>query len=200
MTKSQFSDRLNDQHPSACHPDEYRDRDSSVGRWLLAVGCWVLIGAVGLLTAGCSSTFNPPTRWAVDLSALDYVQFLLTPPPPSPGEKPTVIKLELTGTGYMTGSAGRSDRVASGFWTERNDQSWDHMESDQVVISRERTGAYFQRLVDLGFFDRKFPGLDPDDDASQALAVLGSINKRKQVRLTADPGVRAIFDELLGEF
>ena len=144
--------------------------------------------------------FYEPPRWDVELSSLDYVQFLSSPPPRAPDERPMVIKIELSGTGYLTLQAGRSERVNDAFWRERSGSTWDDLRRDQLVLSRERTEVLFQRLVDMGFFERKFPEVKEGDEAARALVVLGSINKRRKIRITDDPRVWSLFDELLREF
>jgi len=154
--------------------------------------CMLLASA---LLAGCASLTQD--RFTVEPSSLDYVQFRSTRPSPG-GGAPSVIKLELAGSGYLEYLSGTSERVRDGFWQESGEPNWQDLRKDHLVLTQEETVAIYQRLVDAGVFDnvRK-----RDADAADArLAILASIRFRKKLVLTDDPVYLAIFDELLSRF
>jgi hypothetical protein len=154
----------------------------------------ILTAALTTLT-GCTSLTQ--VRFTVEPSSLDYAQFRASRPS-TKGEAPTVIKLELAGSGYLEYRSGRSERVRDGFWQESESPDWQDLRKDHLVLTQDETVAIYQRLVDAGIFDtlkREKPSNSPS-----ALAVLLNIRFRKKVILTNDPVYIQIFEELLARF
>ncbi len=147
------------------------------------------------LLAGCSTLTE--VRFTVEPSSLDYAQFR-TSRPSRNGGPPTVVRLELAGSGYLEYRSGRSERVRNGFWQESESPDWEDLHTDHVVLTQEETVAIYQRLVDAGIFDRvrqKEPTGRPS-----SLAVMASIRFKKELILTSDPVYVEIFEELLSKF
>ncbi len=147
------------------------------------------------VTAGCSSLTQ--VRFTVQSSSLDYVQFRSTRPSSS-GGAPSVVKLELAGSGYLEYISGRSERVRDAFWQESAAPNWQDIRTDHVVLTQDETVVIYQRLVDAGVFDNV--RRQQTDAASAHLAVLASIRFRKKLVLTSDPVYLDIFSELLARF
>ena len=171
-------------------------RDESTVRKLM--GMTVIISLMSL--TGCVSLSQKPPFWTVELSSLDYVQFLSSPQATVQDDNPLIVRLELTGNGYLAYIAGRSERVSDSFWQESTNPLWDDIGNDQLVLSGPRTSDYMQRLVDMGFFGPDFAEVEGDDDPNNALVVFASLNGRKQARVSTDPALRKLFEELLKEF
>ena len=135
-------------------------------------------------------------RFIVRPSSLDYLQIIRTHLPHG-ANRPETLRLDLTGSGYLQLTAGRSERVRTGFWQESASPEWSDWRRDYVVLSPARTLAYFQAFVNAGVFDkppRRPPTEEPD------LAILIAIGNRKNLLLTAAPVYHQLFDELLSEF
>ena len=152
-----------------------------------------LIG-LAIVAVGCRSLRED--RFVVRPSSLDYLQIVRTQIPHG-AERPETLRLDLTGSGYLQLTAGRSERVRTGFWQESQSQDWGDWRRDYVVLSPARTLAYFQAFVNAGVFDRpprRPPQQEPD------LAVLMAIGNRKNLILTSEPVYHQLFAELLAEF
>lgn len=148
-----------------------------------------------IVLAACTSLTQ--VRFTVEQSSLDYALFRTSHPSPN-GGPPTVIKLELQGSGYLEYRSGKSERVRDGFWQESESPDWQDLHRDRIVLTQEETVAIYQRLVDAGIFDTT-RGDKPTDNPS-ALAVMASIRFKKKLILTSDPVYVDIFNELLARF
>ncbi len=135
-------------------------------------------------------------RFIVRGSQLDYLQIVRTHLPHG-AEHPQTMRLDLTGSGYLQLTAGRSERVRSGFWQESDSPHWSDWRRDYVVLSQARTLAYFQTFVNTGVFDKP-PRMPPQEEPD--LAILIAVGNRKTLLLTAAPVYHQLFDELLAEF
>ncbi len=135
-------------------------------------------------------------RFVVRSSALDYMQIIRSHIPHG-ADRPETLRLDLTGSGYLQLTAGRSERVRSGFWQESSSPDWSDWRRDYVVLSPARTLAYFQAFVNAGIFDRR-PRSEPDENAD--LVILIAVGNRKNVLFTDAPVYHQIFSEMLSEF
>lgn len=167
------------------------------------LGLAVLV--VALLAGACQSPFYKPAHWRVEVSTLDYVQFLcgasVTNNPESNATPHAALKVELLGSGYLTCWEGRSPRVANDFWETRESDRWDEIETDSVHVNKEYVKACFQHLVDTGFFEEDMlSSLKKKGEVSKGIMVLASINGRKKAAFTADPRVAASVSELMKQF
>jgi hypothetical protein len=141
--------------------------------------------------AGCTSINE--VRFTVDPSSLDYAQFRIVRPSPVDGKSET-IRIDLAGSGFLEMTTGRSERVTESFWQQSEDPVWQDLHRTHVMLSAAETATLFQKLVDLGIFDRKQPeeATPPPHD----LAVLVAIGFRKQLVLTSRTEYRRLFDDL----
>jgi len=141
--------------------------------------------------AGCASINE--VRFTVDPSSLDYAQFRIVRPSPVDGKSET-IRIDLSGSGFLEMTTGRSERVTESFWQQSEDPVWQDLHRTHVMLSAAETAVLYQKLVDLGIFDRKQPkeAKQPPHD----LAVLVAIGFRKQLVLTSRPEYRRLFDDL----
>ncbi len=141
--------------------------------------------------AGCTSINE--VRFTVDPSSLDYAQFRIVRPSPVDGKSET-IRIDLAGSGFLEMTTGRSERVTESFWQQSEDPVWQDLHRTHVMLSAAETATLFQKLVDLGIFDRKQPeeATPPPHD----LAVLVAIGFRKQLVLTSRADYRRLFDDL----
>lgn len=152
----------------------------------LAIACALIA------LAGCASLSQ--VRFAVKPSALDYVQ-LRRIQGTNTDTPPRVIRLELTGSGYLDYKSGRSVRVRDNFWQESNSENWRDLKSDHIVLSAEETLAFYQRFVDAGLFDQRTT--EQQDSDAAALTIMGCIGFEKKIIFTKAPVYNEIFDELL---
>ncbi|MFU8780040.1 MAG: hypothetical protein ACNA71_03335 [Kiritimatiellia bacterium] len=132
----------------------------------------------------------------VNPSALDYLQILRTHIP-NDDQRPETLRLELTGSGHLQLTAGRSERVRTGFWQEPNSPDWGDRRVDAVFLPATKTLAYFQAFVNAGALNKPLRG---NTEQEPELAILIVIGNRKNLLLTADPVFRELFRELLREF
>jgi len=163
----------------------------SVVRGILFAAVWI-----GASLAGWGCQTMRQDRFVVRASALDYLQIVRTHIPHGI-ERPETLRLDLTGSGYLQLTAGRSERVRTGFWQEDNSPDWGDWRRDYVVLSPTRTLAYFQTFVNAGVFDRSARG-QPEREPD--LVILMAIGNRKTVLLTSEPVYHQLFAELLAEF
>ncbi len=148
-----------------------------------------------LVASGCKSLHA--VRFAVEPSALDYAQFRRTRIVPNSGDIETV-RLDLSGSGYLEKTTGRSERVSDSFWQQSEAPDWQDLRRDHLMLSDAVTTSVFQRLVDAGIFDLK---RDPEKDPPpHELAVLVSVRFKKKLILTGDPEYHQIFNMLLDRF
>lgn len=152
---------------------------------------FALIGTNALL--GCASMRED--RFIAQPSPLDSLQIIRTHLPHGT-DRPETLRLDLNGSGYLRLTAGRSERVRSGFWQESASPDWLDLRQDHVFLSPARTRAYFQAFVNAGFFDK--PPRKQEEHAE--LVVLIALGKRKAARFTAAPVYHHLFEELLSEF
>jgi len=145
-----------------------------------------------LLSGGGCASLNE-VRFTVDPSALDYAQMRISRPSPVDGKTET-IRIDISGSGFLEMTTGRSERVTDSFWRQSQDPVWQDLHRAHAMLSPAETAAIFQRFVDLGIFDRKQPeeATPPPHD----LAVLVAIGFRKRLLLTSRADYRRIFDEL----
>ena len=150
------------------------------------------------LFCGCVSfeTLNQK-RFTVDSSPLDWVQFSRTIHGKG-NVAPTTIRLQLDGSGYLEYRSGRSPRVKTDFWQKTDANNWQDIQTDHIVLSREETVKFYQRLVDAGIYDRV--KLTKEEKAAASLAILARIGFEKKLTLTNDPVFIKIFDDLLANF
>jgi hypothetical protein len=147
-----------------------------------------------LLCVGCASLQQD--RFVVKPSALDYLQIVRTHSVQG-NDRPVTMRLDLDGSGYLQMTAGRSERVRTGFWQEASSAEWQDLRRDYVVLSPEKTRAYFQAFVDAGAYDKP-----PENKNKQEpeLAILIAIGSKKNLRLTSDPAFLQLYHQLLREF
>lgn len=155
----------------------------------------VQISGALALASGCASMSQ--RRFTVDSSALDYVQFrqaIVT----RDSKAPFVKSLELSGSGYLEYSRGRSERVRNDFWQESSSPNLDDLRTDFIVLTQEETVAIYQRLVDAGIFD----GYQREKASTNAtkLLVLARIHFEKKAISTTKPIYLEIFNELIAKF
>jgi len=133
-------------------------------------------------------------RFVVKPSALDYAQFRTSRPSPVDG-KPEVIRLDLSGIGYLEMTRGRSERIGDGFWKPSENPDWQDLQRSHVMLDEADTVAVFQKLVNAGHFDRGPTGKrhPPPHD----LAVLLAIGFKKGVVLTSRADYVDLFNDLL---
>jgi len=155
----------------------------------------VQISCALALVSGCASLSQ--RRFTVDSSALDYVNFrqaIVT----SESEAPFVKSLELSGSGYLEYTRGRSERVRDDFWQESASPNVDDLRADFIVLTQEETVAIYQRLVDAGIFD----GYKRSKASTNTTKLLISarIHFEKKVISTTKPIYLEIFNELIAKF
>lgn len=172
------------------HMNKGRRYLSNCCRW--ATRPLLLAGLASAL--GCASVRED--RFTVQSSALDYLQIVRTHIPEGE-DRPQTIRLDLTGSGYLQLTAGRSERVRSGFWQESQSADWSDWRRDYVVLSPARTRTYYQAFVNAGIFDRR-PHEEPDENAD--LVILMAVGNRKNVLFTDAPVYHQLFAEMLSEF
>lgn len=136
-------------------------------------------------------------RFTVESSALDYVQFSRTIDNKSK-ETSRTIWIQLNGSGYLECRIGKSSRVKTDFWQNTESDNWQDLQTDHIVLSREETLKYYQRLVDAGVYDKVKQ--TKEEKASTSLAIFAKISFEKKLTLTSDPVFIKIFDELLNKF
>lgn len=151
----------------------------------------LLLSLLIVLLAGCTALNE--VRFTVDPSSLDYAQLRIVRPSPVDGKSET-IRIDLSGSGFLEMTTGRSERVTDSFWRQSEDPEWQDMHRTHAMLSAVETAAFFQKLVDLGIFDRKQPKetTPPPHD----LAVLVAIGFRKKLILTSRADYRRLFDDL----
>lgn len=145
-----------------------------------------------LAAAGCAALNE--VRFTVNSSSLDYAQFRVSRPSPVDGHAET-IRIDLSGSGFLEVTTGRSERVGNSVWQESENPDWQDLHRDHVMLTETETVAVFQRLVNAGIFDYKQPAekTPPPPD----LAVLLAIGFQKRLILTRRPEYRQVFDMLL---
>ncbi len=145
-----------------------------------------------ILSAGCRSLNE--VRFTANPSPLDYAQFRCTRISPQSGREET-LRLDLSGSGFLEITTGRSERVRDPFWKPSEDPEWQDIRRDQVFLSPQETAVIFQALVDAGIFNHRH---DPKDHPPpHHLAVLVSVGARKKLLLTSHPSYLRIVDALL---
>jgi len=158
----------------------------------------IVFSIIFTLICGCTSfkTLNQK-RFTVDLSSLDWVQFSRTIN--GKGDvAPVTVRLQLAGSGYLEYKSGRSTKVTTDFWQDTSASNWHDIHTDYIVLSKEETLKYYQRLVDAGVYDRIKQTKNETEGAN--LAILARIEFEKKLILTGDPVFIKIFDELLAKF
>jgi len=144
-----------------------------------------------LAAAGCAS-FNE-VRFSVEPSSLDYAQLRISRASAVDGQ-PETVRIDLSGSGFLEMTTGRSERVTDSFWRQSEDPVWQDMQRAHVMLSPGETAAFFQQLVDLGTFDYKQP--KENSPPPHDLAVLVAIGFKKRLILTSRADYRRIFDDL----
>lgn len=177
---------------------EQRTGQTCASAWAAMRACSL---AALLSTGGCLTTGREQDRFVADVGPLDFMQFLYVQAPAGPGEAPKATRLELSGSGHMQMSTGASRRVQDPFWTERDSAAWDDMRTDQLVLPAERTRAFFQEVVDAGFYDSEAPGAleSVPETAPEKLVILARIGSRRKVLQTQAPVFMDIFRRLMSE-
>lgn len=163
----------------------------------------VALGLACVVVAGtaCQSLLGDPPRWNVEISSLDYVEYVSRANPEQSSQGANALRLELLGNGYLSFWIGRSQRVTDDFWAERAaDEQWDKLERDEVMTSEAYAKRSFQALVDTGYFETEMFWEKSASPASNGVWVVASINGRKKAKLTDDPKIRAIVSDLLRQF
>ena len=150
-----------------------------------------LLLMVLLAAAGCASLNE--VRFTVEPSSLDYAQLRISRPSAVDG-KPETIRIDISGSGFLEMTTGRSERVTDSFWRQSEDPAWQDLQRAHVMLSPVETAAIFQRFVDLGIFDYKHP--DEKTPPPHDLAVLVAIGFKKRLILTSRADYRRIFDDL----
>jgi hypothetical protein len=157
-----------------------------------------------LAAGGCSTLFDlatlKPARFNVELSPLDYVQFVYVPGQGSASNTVTPVRIELGGSGYLEKLSGSSPRVLNPFWSEARGSAWSDLRQDHVVLSGAQTEAVFQKLVDAGFFARGGADAHPIRAGAPRVRILASINGRKNLVLTGEAPFLNIVTDLLSRF
>ena len=143
---------------------------------------------------GCTSMRED--RFVVQSSALDYMQIIRSHVPHG-SDRPETLRLDLTGSGHLQLTAGRSERVRSGFWQEPSSPDWSDWRRDYVVLSPARTRAYFQAFVNAGVFDRTSRR---EQTENPDLVILIAVGNRKNAVFTDAPVYHQLFAEMLAEF
>jgi hypothetical protein len=133
-------------------------------------------------------------RFEVDLSSLDYLQIVHTYIPPG-SQQPYTQRFDLSGSGHLQLTSGRSKRVRSGFWQQDDSDEWNDWQQEYVVLTPEQTQAYFQAFVDAGIFDRQHRQEEYTD-----LKILVAVGYRKAARFTSAQVFHDIFTQMLREF
>ena len=159
-----------------------------------ATGLLLLLAGMGT-APGCATVRED--RFVVRASSLDYLQIVRTHLPHG-ANRPETIRLDLTGSGYLQLTAGRSERVRSGFWQESTSPDWSDWRRDYIVLSPARTLAYFQAFVNAGVFDK--PARNQEQPQDPDIVVLIAIGNRKNLLLTSAPVYHQLFAELMAEF
>lgn len=150
---------------------------------------------VVFMAAGCTSLNQ--VRFEVAPSSLDYAQFRKTKISATDG-KTESVRLDLAGSGYLEMITGRSERVVDDFWRQSEEVSWQDLRKDHVMLSESETTAIFQRLVDLGMFDRN---QNPKKNSPpHEIVIVAAIRFEKKIILTSEAEYLKIFKELLEKF
>lgn len=165
------------------------------GRRRVALG--LLLVMVG---AGCRNTFDRPPRWTVELSQLDYVEFMAGANAQGNESEGPVSQYILLGTGYLHRRTGSSPRVSNEFWNERKDERWDSYKTDSIAVPATYVQACFQHLVDLEFFDESVHKPPSERLVAQGVVVSASINGRRRVLFSQDPRIRTMVAEIARQF
>ena len=161
------------------------------------ISAFIILGLV-FSFCGCATLEKlSRKRFKVESSSLDWVQFSRTLKSED-GKPPVTVHLQLDGSGYLECRIGTSVRVKDDFWQHNGGGNWQDMQTDQVVLSRDETVAFYQRLVDAGIYD--YRKKDKEQDAHATLAILARIDFQKKLILTNDPVFLKIFNELLAKF
>ncbi len=108
------------------------------------------------------------------------------------------MRLDLSGSGFLEITTGKSERVRDPFWKPSDDPEWQDIRRDHLFLSPQETAVVFQTLIDAGIFNHR---QDPKDHPPpHRLAVLVSIGARKKLLLTSHPGYLRLFDALMDRF
>lgn len=161
---------------------------SNIFRQLAKTVIWLVI----LVNAyGCTALNE--VRFTVEPSSLDYAQFRISRTSAANGQ-PETVRIDLSGSGYLEMTTGRSERVTDSFWRQSEDPAWQDLQKTYVMLPAAQTRDIFQRMVDMGIFDRKQPEeiTPPPHD----LAVLVAVGFKKRLILTRRKDYHQLFDEL----
>jgi len=171
-------------------------RRSAGAAWRL-----ILFGAGLALCGGCRMlTGAPDPHFRVEVSFRDYVvmvhQAAETGHAASP---PLQTKLELSGSGHLKYTRGRSRRVRDGFWKGReDDRHWGDLYTDQMVLSERRVQQVLQVLVDAGLFEGSQRRIE--NASSECLLITARIDDRRNVLVTDQPAFLAVYRRLAAPF
>ena len=159
--------------------------------------CALLVALLALV-GGC--VLSKPPQFHVEPSGLDVAALSLYPAATKEGNKPVVYRrLELSGSGLLLQVRGRSRRVVDPFWQERDGDDWDDLHEDRTILSKAKTQAYFQKLVDAGVFKPRLMRKQ-DDTAEEFVLFHAKISRRVNAGATTNPDVLAVFRQLQEEF
>ncbi|MFT5241111.1 MAG: hypothetical protein ACI9OU_002293 [Candidatus Promineifilaceae bacterium] len=171
----------------------------------LACVAWPAILCLGLMLtlSGCkafNSPFDRPPHWKVELSSLDSVAFKWTPSSVIHTESPRTVIIELMGNGYMTIASGVGGKVNDPFQDAIDGQAPADERRDQMTLSESDTKRFYQRVVDAGFFEKKFDLSKEAQNGGDSLLIFAKINSRKHIQSTDAPEMMALYRILLDAF
>ncbi len=157
-----------------------------------------------VLLGGCIATegspFGRPPYFKNELSTLDNIQFKFVPgAEPQDGLPDRTVVIEIIGNGYMTIVKGRSNQLDP-FAHARHGHVPADERRDQVVLSEADTAAVFQKIIDIGVFDRrKNMSMETVKDSAY-LVVLAEVSRRKNLQVSNRPEMMALFRSLVNAF
>ena len=162
------------------------------------------IGLSLLLTvSGCKTfdtPFDRPPHWKVDLSSLDSVAFKWTPSSVIHTDSPRTVIIELMGNGYMTIASGVGGKVNDPFQDALDGHAPADERRDQITLSEADTKRFYQRVVDVGYFEKKFGLSKEAQKGGDSLLIFAKINGRKHIQSTDAPEMMALYRILLTAF
>lgn len=152
--------------------------------------------------AGCSTygRARSPT-FEVAVSFRDYVSLTYhSAESRAATDSPALVRIELSGSGHVHYARGRSRRVHDPFWKQRDDQHWDDIFTDQLVLGEDEAQALLQALVDAGVFKREMQGPHITDAHRAYVFVQARINERRGIVITDAPAFTDIYHKLAARF
>ena len=165
-----------------------------------ALSCAVCVLWVALFT-GCTTLYTPePVRFDVEVTPLDYVQFMYKPGVGVYNFSKNPIRAELSGSGYADARTGQSERVSDSFWQQEKTSAWHDLRVDHLVLSPKETTDLFQALVNAGVYDNVSHDASAGKDNHEFLVIQARIGHKKKTVFTSDPVFMEIFRRLWKEF